>query len=137
VRFLALFQLLMHIARDPGGAAPVFHFRSKKVSQQQPQQGGSRMRMKLMLAASVIAGLWATSANAIDLADLAPCRPAAELLCDRSGGMTWNNLLRCGATLAAQASRLDGGCIAVLIKYRQLIVVTAPAPQASLVTQRR
>jgi hypothetical protein len=79
--------------------------------------------MKMMAVAYVLVGVWTTGANAIDLAELAPCRPAAELLCDRSGGMTWNNLLRCGATLAQQSSRLDDGCIAVLVKFGQLTVV--------------
>jgi hypothetical protein len=34
--------------------------------------------------------------------------------------MTWNNLLRCGATLAAQSWRVSGRCRAVLRKYGQL-----------------
>ena len=61
-----------------------------------------------------------TAANAIDLAELAPCRPAAARLCDRSGGMTWTNLLRCGATLAAHSWRVGNQCRAVLRKYGQL-----------------
>lgn len=65
-------------------------------------------------------GLSVTAANAIDLAELAPCKPAAAKLCDRSGGMTWNNLLRCGATLAAQSWRISNECRAVLRKYGQL-----------------
>jgi hypothetical protein len=65
-------------------------------------------------------GLSATAANAVDLAELAPCRPAAAKLCDRSGGMTWSNLLRCGATLAAQSWRVNSRCRAVLRKYGQL-----------------
>jgi hypothetical protein len=40
--------------------------------------------------------------------------------CDRSAGMTWNNLLRCGATLAAQSWRVSSRCRAVLRKYGQL-----------------
>lgn len=76
--------------------------------------------MKLLIAACLLVGLSATAANAIDLAELAPCRPAAARLCDRSGGMTWNNLLRCGATLAAQSWRVSSRCRAVLRKYGQL-----------------
>jgi hypothetical protein len=34
--------------------------------------------------------------------------------------MTWNNLLRCGATLAAQSWRVIRRCRAVLRKYGQL-----------------
>jgi hypothetical protein len=65
-------------------------------------------------------GLSINSANAIDLAELAPCKPAAAKLCDRSGGMSWDSLLRCGATLAAQSWRVSNECRAVLRKYGQL-----------------
>jgi len=80
--------------------------------------------MKLVLAVGLLLGLAlslsATTANAIDLAELAPCRPAAARLCDRSGGMTMGNLLRCGATLAAQSWRVSSRCRAVLRKYGEL-----------------
>ncbi len=76
--------------------------------------------MKLLIAACLFLGVSATAANAIDLAELAPCRPAAARLCNHSGGMTWNNLLRCGATLAAQSWRVSSRCRAVLRKYGQL-----------------
>lgn len=62
----------------------------------------------------------AAPAKAIDLAELAPCKPAAARLCDHSGGMTWTNLLRCGATLAAHSWRVGNECRAVLRKYGQL-----------------
>jgi hypothetical protein len=76
--------------------------------------------MKLLIAACLFVGVSATAANAIDLAELAPCRPAAARYCDRSAGMTWDNLLRCGATLAAQSWRVNSRCRAVLHKYGQL-----------------
>jgi hypothetical protein len=76
--------------------------------------------MKLLIAACLFVGVSATAANAIDLAELAPCRPAAARYCDRSGGMSWDNLLRCGATLAAQSWRVSSRCRAVLRKYGQL-----------------
>jgi hypothetical protein len=77
--------------------------------------------MKLLFISACFAvSLFATSANAIDLAELAPCRPAAAMLCDRTGGMTWSNLLRCGATLAANSWRVSSRCRAVLHKYGQL-----------------
>ena len=79
--------------------------------------------MKLILAAGFVLGLIAvsaTAANAVDLAELAPCRPAAARLCDRSAGMTWSNLLQCGATLAAHSWRVGDQCRAVLRKYGQL-----------------
>lgn len=84
--------------------------------------------MKPIVAAGLLTGLVmglalslsTTAANAIDLAELAPCRPAAAKLCDRSGGMTWSNLLRCGATLAAHSWRVGDQCRAVLRKYGQL-----------------
>ena len=76
--------------------------------------------MKLVTAACLLVGLSATAANAVDLAELAPCRPAAAKLCDQTGGMTWSNMLRCGATLAAQSWRVNSRCRAVLRKYGQL-----------------
>ncbi len=76
--------------------------------------------MKLVIAACLLVGLSATAANAVDLAELAPCRPAAAKFCDRTGGMTWSNMLRCGATLAAQSWRVNSRCRAVLRKYGQL-----------------
>jgi hypothetical protein len=79
-----------------------------------------RTSMKMVLAACLFVGLSATAANAIDLAELAPCKPAAARLCDRSGGMTWSNMMQCGATLAAHSWRIGNGCRAVLKKYGQL-----------------
>jgi hypothetical protein len=79
-----------------------------------------RLRMKLLVAACILLGLCATAANAMDLAELAPCRPAAAKLCDRSQGMTWTGLLHCGATLAAHSWRVGDECRAVLRKYGQL-----------------
>ncbi len=76
--------------------------------------------MKLLLAACILLGFSATAANAIDLAELAPCRPAAAKLCDRSAGLTWTSLLQCGATLAAHSWRVGDECRAVLRKYGQL-----------------
>jgi hypothetical protein len=76
--------------------------------------------MKIIVAACFLLGLTATAANAVNLAELAPCRPAAARFCDRSGGLTWNNLLRCGATLAAHSWRVSSRCRAVLRKYGQM-----------------
>jgi hypothetical protein len=76
--------------------------------------------MKIVVAAFLFVGLSVTAANAMDLAELAPCRPAAARLCERTGGMTWSNLLRCGATLAAHSWRIGDDCRAVLKKYGQL-----------------
>jgi hypothetical protein len=79
--------------------------------------------MKIVVAACLLMGLclgFSAPANAIDLAELAPCRPAAARLCDHSGGMTWSNLLQCGATLAAHSWRIGDSCRAVLKKYGQL-----------------
>lgn len=78
------------------------------------------MKMKVIAAVGLLLGVLTTSAGAIDLAELAPCKPAAARLCDRHGGMTWSNLLRCGATLAAHSWRIGSGCRAVLKKYGQL-----------------
>jgi hypothetical protein len=76
--------------------------------------------MKNIIAACLFLGLSTTIAGALDMQDLAPCRPAAAKFCDRSGGMTWSNLLRCGATLAAHSFRLGNGCREVLRRYGQL-----------------
>jgi hypothetical protein len=65
-------------------------------------------------------GISITTANALDMKDLAPCRPAAARLCDRSGGLTMANLLRCGATLAANSGLVGNSCRAVLRRYGQL-----------------
>jgi hypothetical protein len=65
-------------------------------------------------------GVSITTANAIDMKDLAPCRPAAARLCDRTGGMTMANLVRCGATLAANHWLVGNSCRAVLRRYGQL-----------------
>src|ERR1700752_2981211 len=72
------------------------------------------------LIGGLLLGLPVPTPNTIDRKDLAPCRPAAARLCDRSGGMTWSNLLRCGATLAANSSRVGNSCRAVLKRYGQL-----------------
>ena len=63
------------------------------------------MIMKAIVAVFFL-GLSATIVQALDLQDLAPCEPAAARFCDRSGGMNWSNLLRCGATLAAHSFRV-------------------------------
>jgi hypothetical protein len=76
--------------------------------------------MTSWLAAIVFLGVSAGAASAIDLSDLAPCRPAAAKYCDHSGGMTWSNLIRCGATLAANSHRVGEHCRDVLKRYGQL-----------------
>jgi hypothetical protein len=63
------------------------------------------LSMKTMLAACFLIGLTVTAANAIDLAELAPCKPAAARMC---------------ATLAAHSWRISSDCRAVLHKYGQL-----------------
>jgi len=76
--------------------------------------------MKNIVAALVFVGLSATFAQALDMQDLAPCRPAAARFCDRSSGMNWSNLVRCGATLAAHSFRVGNSCREVLRRYGQL-----------------
>jgi hypothetical protein len=75
--------------------------------------------MKLALAAISFC-LLATTANALDLAALAPCKPAAAKYCDRSEGMTMANLLRCGAVLAQKSGLVGNQCRDVLKRYGQL-----------------
>ena len=76
--------------------------------------------MKVALFGVLLLGLSATGAGALDASDLAPCRPAAARFCDRIEGMTWTNLLRCGATLAAHSFRVGDACRDVLKRYGQL-----------------
>lgn len=59
-------------------------------------------------------------AQAFELSDLAPCKPAAARYCDRTGGMSMANLFRCGATLAALSEQIPNSCRAVLKRYGQL-----------------
>jgi hypothetical protein len=79
--------------------------------------------MRAVLAAISLA--WAAgSADAIELKDvslrdLMPCRPAAAKYCDRAQGMTMSNLLRCGATLAANSETVGDRCRQVLRRYGQ------------------
>jgi hypothetical protein len=75
---------------------------------------------KVVLATFFFVGLSATIAQAVDLQDLAPCKPAASRFCDQSGGMNMSNLLRCGATLASHSFRVGNGCREVLRRYGQL-----------------
>jgi len=56
--------------------------------------------MKKLAVAFVVLGLSGTAAGAMDLGELTPCWAAATKFCDRSGGMTWSNLLRGGDTLS-------------------------------------
>jgi hypothetical protein len=76
--------------------------------------------MKIIIATFLLLGLSGTIAGALDMQDLAPCRPAAAKFCDRTGGMTWSNLLRCSATLAAHSFHLGNSCLDVLRRYGQL-----------------
>jgi hypothetical protein len=76
--------------------------------------------MKATLLVGLLLGLSVTGAAALDVNDLAPCRPAAARFCDRSEGMTFSNLLRCGATLAAHSFRVGNACRDVLKRYGQL-----------------
>jgi hypothetical protein len=76
--------------------------------------------MKRTSIVLLLLGLSATGAGAIDMSELAPCRPAAARFCDRSGGMNWTNLFRCGATLAAHSFRVGNDCREVLRRYGQL-----------------
>ena len=75
--------------------------------------------MKCLVAAGLFA-LSLTAANAFDLNELRPCKPAAARYCDRSGGMTTSNLLQCGATLASVSNRIGNECRQVLRRYGQL-----------------
>jgi hypothetical protein len=72
------------------------------------------------ILAFLFLGMSTSLAGAVNLQDLAPCRPAAERFCDRSGGMTWTNLMRCSATLVAHSFHIGNSCREVLKRYGQL-----------------
>jgi hypothetical protein len=76
--------------------------------------------MKKTMLASFLLAASMPAAGALDMNDLVPCRPAAAKFCVRSGGLNWDNLLRCGATLAANSNRVGSECRAVLKRYGQL-----------------
>ena len=61
------------------------------------------------------------AAGALDVKDLAPCKPAAVRYCDHAdGAVSMGNILRCGATLAAISHRVGEPCREVLRRYGQL-----------------
>ena len=73
-----------------------------------------------MMVKSLVA-VSATAAEAIDVKELAPCKPAASRYCDHSDlSASMSNLLRCGATLAANSQRVGESCRVVLRRYGQL-----------------
>ena len=84
------------------------------------QMARGRNRGKQALIGVLLLSLSVTAAEAIDLDALAPCRPAATRFCEHSEGMTWGNLIRCGATLAANSFRVGNACRDVLKRYGQL-----------------
>jgi hypothetical protein len=76
--------------------------------------------LKSLLAAFLL-GAITTAASAVDVKDLAPCKPAAARYCDQSDtSSTVTNLLKCGATLASNSSRVGESCRQVLRRYGQL-----------------
>ena len=83
-------------------------------------QGQNHMKTARVLVGVFLLGLSSTAALALDASELAPCRPAAARFCDRSEGMTFSNLLRCGATLAAHSFHVGNACRDVLKRYGQL-----------------
>jgi hypothetical protein len=76
--------------------------------------------MRKAIVALLLLGLSAPIAQAFDMQELAPCRPAAARFCERSGGLNWSNLLRCGATLAANSFHIGNSCREILRRYGQL-----------------
>jgi len=76
--------------------------------------------LKSLLAACTL-GAISTAASAIDMKELAPCKPAAARYCDRSDiTASMANLLRCGATLASVSNQVGEPCRVVLRRYGQL-----------------
>ena len=83
-------------------------------------QAAPRNRLMKTSLIGLLARLSATAVGAVELADLAPCRPAAAHSARYTGGMTWNNLLRCGSTLATHSFHIGNACRDVLKRYGQL-----------------
>ena len=63
------------------------------------------------LLAVLLLGACATAADAVDVKDLEPCKPAAQRYCDHSDTqVSMTNIIRCGATLAAISHRVGEPC---------------------------
>jgi hypothetical protein len=112
-------DVITDISIDSSASSPrpgrAFRRGREAIEQQEGDQAMTRS-----IAAIVFLAASATGAGALDLNELAACRLAAAKFCDRSGGMTWSNLLRCGATLAANSQRVGDHCRDVLKRYGQL-----------------
>jgi hypothetical protein len=78
------------------------------------------MMLKSLFAVCLL-GASVAAAGAVDVKELAPCKPAAARYCDHSDiSANMGNLLRCGATLAQVSQRVGEGCRQVLRRYGQL-----------------
>ena len=78
------------------------------------------MMVKSLLAVLCF-GAMLSAASALDVKELAPCKPAAARYCDHSDtSASITNLLRCGATLASLSHRVGEPCREVLRRYGQL-----------------
>ena len=76
--------------------------------------------MRTSAAAAILLMAGMVTADAVDLKELQPCKPAAARLCDRSQGMNLAALWKCGATLASRHHEVGQRCVDVLIRYGQL-----------------
>jgi hypothetical protein len=76
------------------------------------------------IAAALLLAALVGTADASDLKtllkDVMPCRSAAVRLCDRSQGMDFAAVWRCGATLASHRHDVGPRCVEVLKRYGQL-----------------
>lgn len=83
------------------------------------------MVVKSLFAVLMLGG-FVSAAGAIDYKDLAPCKPAATRYCEHAdaqannGQVNMSELMRCGATLAANSHRVGEPCRVVLRRYGQL-----------------
>jgi hypothetical protein len=81
---------------------------------------GGVLMIKTSATAMFLFVAGATTAGAVDLKDLMPCRTAAARLCDRSQGMDAAALYKCGALLASRQHEVGQRCLDVLKRYGQL-----------------
>lgn len=82
--------------------------------------GDIKAMLKGLLTVGVLVGT-VSAAGAIELAELAPCKPAAVRYCDNGNtNPSMSNLLRCGAKLASVSNTVGESCRQVLRRYGQL-----------------
>jgi hypothetical protein len=76
--------------------------------------------LRTLMSSTLLLFMSIALANAVELKDLMPCKPAAARLCDRSEGISLAALWKCGATLALRRHEIGQPCVEVLRRFGQL-----------------